>query len=124
MVRGNAIYIGRINHKGESYPGEHDAIVDKELWDAVQKKLSDKTPERRRVANAAHISLLGGVLYDEHGRKMTPSHAVKKGKRYRYYITHGGLVTKGSSDVIRLPANDLEQIVVERLIELKATPKN
>lgn len=57
------------------------------------------------------------MLHDEHGRKMTPSHAVKKGKRYRYYITHGGLVTKGSSDVIRLPSNDLEQIIVERLIE-------
>lgn len=114
---GNATYIGLTNHKGDSFPGEHDAIVDKQLWDAVQKKLSDKTPERTRVANAAHISLLSGLLYDEHARKVTPSHAVKKGKRYRYYITHGGLVTKGSPGAIRLSANDLEQIVVERLTE-------
>lgn len=68
---GNATYIGRINHKRQSYPGEHDAIVDQELWDAVQKKLSDKTPERRRAGQAAHLSLLSGLVFDEHGRDDT-----------------------------------------------------
>ncbi|OAN98752.1 hypothetical protein A8B75_19625 [Sphingomonadales bacterium EhC05] len=113
---GNATYIGRINHKGESYLGEHDSIVDEELWGAVQKKLADKTPERKRAERATHTSLLSGLLHDEHGRKMTPSHANKKGKRYRYYITHGGLVPKGSRNIVRLPAGDLEEIVVKRLV--------
>jgi len=113
---GNATYIGRINHKGESYPGEHDGIVDEELWEAVQMKLADKTPDRRRAERASHVSLLSGFLHDEHGRKMTPSHANKKGKRYRYYVTHGGLVPKGSPDISRLPAGDLEEITVKRLV--------
>lgn len=114
---GNATDIGRINHNDKSYPVEHDAIVDKDLWEAVQIKLEDKTPERRRIDNASHISLMSGLLNDHQGWKMTPSHANKKGKRYRYYITHSGLAPKRAPDIIRLPANDLEEIVTKRLVD-------
>ena len=109
----NCVYVGEVKHGGARYPGEHDAIVDRDLWDRVQAALSDKAPARQRRANIQHPSLLAGLACDGHGRRMTPSHAVKSAKRYRYYITQ--FVEPGGPPVWRVPAHDLEQLVIARL---------
>ena len=109
----NCVYVGDVRHKGATYDGAHDAIVEREVWDRVQTALADKAPARTRRANIRHPSILAGLVHDGHGRKMTPSHAVKQAKRYRYYMTRDR--QPGMPAVWRVPAHDLEQLVVARL---------
>jgi site-specific DNA recombinase len=109
----NRIYRGEIVHKGTAYPGEHRAIVSQDLWDAVQQKLGEHT-SRRKLGGGDHPSLLIGLIRDGYGRKMSPSHAVKGPKRYRYYITHSG--TGPNQPAWRVSAHDLERIVIGRLV--------
>src|SRR5882757_6511919 len=82
----NPIYIGEIAHKGQLYPGQHPALIDAETWTAVRDQLVTNATNHRRKADAAEPSLLAGLLTDARGERFTPSHAVKKGRRYRYYV--------------------------------------
>ena len=109
----NCVYVGDVRHKGVTYDGAHDAIVERDVWNRVQAALADKAPARTRRANIRHPSILAGLVHDGHGRKMTPSHAVKQAKRYRYYMTRDR--KPGTPAVWRVPAHDLEQLVVARL---------
>ncbi|MDB5738887.1 MAG: Site-specific recombinase, partial [Sphingomonas bacterium] len=108
-------YLGENVHKGASQPGEHDAIIEQSLWDAVQQLLQANRVSRKERHNARLPSLLAGLLIDSQDRRMSPSHAVKSGKRYRYYITHASELRDGGPDACRLPASDIETLVVERL---------
>ncbi len=84
----NPIYRGKIVHKGEVYPGEHEAIVPEDLFQAVQDKLKANASGTSRRLKGQQPSLLTGILQDSDGRAMTPSHASKgKAQRYRYYVT-------------------------------------
>ena len=112
----NRIYRGEIVHKDRSYPGQHDPIVDQELWDAVQAKLTANRVARENGNDASRPSLLTGLLYDAEGEPMTPTHAVKKGKRYRYYVSRTLLSSEAKKTTgQRLPAASLEPLVVERI---------
>src|SRR6516225_10036743 len=86
MLR-NRTYRGEIVHKGQSHPGEHPPIIDQPLWEAVQAQLADHTAERNSGTRTHQPSLLAGMLFDTEGNRMTPSYAVKKGRRYRYYVS-------------------------------------
>ena len=116
----NRTYRGEATHKGNAYPGEHSAIVDKPLWDAVQAVLAENRVQRTTGANTKEPSLLTGVLFDEAGERLTPTWSVKKGTRYRYYVStslvKGG--SKAPSTRRRIPAGNLETIVIERLQRL------
>jgi site-specific DNA recombinase len=83
----NRIYRGEIVHKGKAFPGEHAAIVDEDLWRRVQGHLEENRMERREGDKALEPSLLAGIIFDANSESMTPTHAVKKGTRYRYYIS-------------------------------------
>jgi len=118
----NRIYIGEITHKKESYPGQHDAIVERDLWDKVQAILAGNRVERSIGSTAKDPSLLAGLMFDGDGNRMTPTHAVKNGRRYRYYISRS-LTTdtrKTSPAGIRIPAKEIEQLVSQRLMEFLA----
>jgi site-specific DNA recombinase len=82
----NRIYRGEIVHKGTAYPGEHAAIVDEDLWSRVQLRLEANGVERREAQAPASSNLLTGMLFDADGLPMTPTHAIKKGIRYRYHV--------------------------------------
>ena len=113
----NRIYRGEITHKGNAYPGEHQPIVDKALWDEVQAVLAENRIDRATGSDAKQPSLLAGMIFDENGERLTPSHAVKKGTRYRYYVS-ASLITgtvKDSSKGRRIPAANLENLVITRL---------
>ena len=43
--------------------------------------------ERATGVSANHPSLLTRMVFDEAGERLTPTHAVKKGTRYRYYVS-------------------------------------
>ena len=117
----NRIYRGEIVHKECSYPGLHDAIIDEELWNAVQTALNDNRVERVTRSTAALPSLLAGLVYDDSGERMSPTHANKKGTRYRYYISQS-LIKRGrikaSEAACRVPAAELERLVEDRLCAL------
>jgi site-specific DNA recombinase len=113
----NRIYRGEIVHKGQSHPGEHPPIIDQPLWDAVRAQLAGNAAQRNSGARTRQPSLLAGLLFDGDGNRMTPSHAVKKGTRYRYYVSRP-LITKdqtGGSAGLRVPAGEIEQLVTSRV---------
>ena len=113
----NRIYRGEITHKGNAYPGEHKAIVDEALWDKVQAVLAENRVDRTTGADAKYPSLLAGLAFDDSGERLTPTHAVKKGTRYRYYVSRS-LITgtaKDHSQGRRIPAGNLENLVIGRL---------
>jgi len=123
-ILGNRIYLGEIPHKENSYPGEHAAIIDLELWQQVHAKMAENAHARRHGTNANAPSLLRGLIYDEDGNRFTPSHAIKNGKRYRYYVSQR--VTKngpnGSDELNRIPARDIENLVITRLKDFFESP--
>jgi site-specific DNA recombinase len=113
----NRIYRGEITHKANAYPGEHPAIVEQALWDQVQAVLADNRVNREIGSYAKQPSLLAGLAFDETGERLTPSHAVKKGTRYRYYVSRSLIVgaAKQDSKGRRIPAGNLESLVINRL---------
>jgi DNA invertase Pin-like site-specific DNA recombinase len=114
----NRIYLGEIVHKDNIYPGEHNAIVEQDLWDQVQDTLAANRTDRRSGANAMEPSLLTGLLLDADGSRLTPSHASKAGNRYRYYVS-GALIQgeKAHPDsVIRIPAQEVEKAVTFEIV--------
>jgi hypothetical protein len=120
----NRIYRGEIVHKDKTFPGEHAAIVDEELWQKVQSRLDENRLERREGDSAIETSLLTGILFDASSEPMTPTHAVKKGTRYRYYISRR-LITSPAADSShgqRVPASSLEALVIGRLRAFFADP--
>jgi DNA invertase Pin-like site-specific DNA recombinase len=110
----NTLYLGEVHFKGQVHAGQHNAIVDRKLWDAVQATLARSAVDHRHGQRAKEPSLLSGLLYDMHGGRMTPSHAVKNGQRYRYYITLADHRQDGRS-AARVAAQALEDAVAERL---------
>ena len=113
----NRTYRGEATHKGNAYPGEHAAIVDKPLWDAVQAVLAENRVARATGANTKQPSLLTGMLFDEAGERLTPTWSVKKGTRYRYYVSTSLVTGAGRtrSTRRRIPAGNLETVVIDRL---------
>jgi site-specific DNA recombinase len=113
----NRTYLGDIVHKGQFHPGEHTPIIDQPLWDAVQAQLDSNAAERNSGTRNHQPSLLAGMLFDGDGNRMTPSHALKMGTRYRYYVS-GSLITKDRTQTsagLRIPAAEIEQLVSARV---------
>jgi site-specific DNA recombinase len=122
----NPLYVGRIPHKGEAYEGNHPPILDLETWETVQAQLAAHTRERSSSAHGSEPSPLRGKLFDEAGAPLTPSHAVKSGRRYRYYVSrepgtgsHRG-AANGRAQRWRLPAPEIERLVGEAVTALLA----
>ncbi len=115
MLR-NRIYLGELNHRNSSYPGEHVAIIGSDLFDAAQAKLTANL-HRRRSSRSHSEALLTGRLYDDRGNRMSPTHAVKLGLRYRYYVST--MLVQGrrseAGSVPRVPASELEAVVLEAI---------
>ena len=113
----NRTYRGEATHKGNAYPGEHAAIVEQPLWDAVQAVLAENRVQRATGANTKAPSLLTGLLFDEAGERLTPTWSVKKGTRYRYYVSTSLVKGDGRTRSMRrrIPAGNLESVVIKRL---------
>ena len=121
----NPIYIGRIRHKKNTYPGLHSAIIDKATWDSVQRRIGENRVARRERAYAREPSPLAGLLFDDDETPFTPTHAVKKGKRYRYYVERGAIRNNGSEPrrrYRRFAATEIESVVIGAITMLLRTP--
>src|SRR6516225_1768552 len=117
LILQNRLYRGEIVHKGQSHPGEHTPIIDQLMWDGAQAQLAGNTAERNSGTRTRQPSLLAGMLFDSGGNRMTPTHATKEGKRYRYYVARP-LITSNQIDGsagLRIPAGEIEQAVTSRM---------
>jgi site-specific DNA recombinase len=112
----NPLYAGKVTHKGNVHDGRHQPIIDSETFEQVQALLKENADHRRISTNVTQPHLLTGVLYDETGDRLSPSHATKKGRRYRYYVSHRLMqARRKNGDGWRLPADPIERIVVEKV---------
>lgn len=119
----NRMYLGEINHKGQSYPGEHQAIVTQAQWDAVQALIDYYAPEVRRQRHGRPEPLLGGLLFTADGEKFTATFAEKNGRRYGYYTPSaqrrmGAWAKKHGA----LPIEAVETLVTEQIVAALQAP--
>ena len=118
-ILSNPIYAGRIPHKGKVFEGQHPAIIEPKRWQRVQAQLqANSARSRGQGARKTDPSPLLGKLFDEDGERLSPSHSKKRGRRYRYYISHG--YVSGRKDDLkgsgwRLPAAELESVIAKAI---------
>ena len=116
MLR-NRFYIGEVAYKGEICPGPQPPLIARELFDAVQKRLTEQRSHNiaTRTKNDAPLR---GILFDETGHPMVPTHATKQGVRYRYYVSQPylrGHVKPSVGATVRVPAADIEAAVLNAI---------
>ncbi len=114
----NHLYIGEATHKGRSYPGEHESIIDQALWAQVQTTLEGNRYKRRAGLTHKDPSYLAGLLFDHQGNRFSPSHTQRHGRRYRYYVSQAVLQHRQSGTVRRIPAHELENIAEKCILDL------
>jgi DNA invertase Pin-like site-specific DNA recombinase len=120
----NRVYIGEAVHKGTSYPGEHEAIVDRALWDQAHAILKESPRKRGNGARAQSPALLKGLLFGPDGAAMSPTHTRKAGRLYRYYTSQTALKRgKSGCPVRQIPAAEIERIVVDQIRLLLQAPE-
>jgi site-specific DNA recombinase len=119
----NRIYLGEIPHKGNSYPGQHSAIIDQGTWDRVQAQLAANLQAPRKRPRVTEQSLLTGLLFDREGNRFIPTHSNKAGKRYRYYVSEATSKGKPTAAPTRIPAEEIEDLVLAQLKDLIHSPQ-
>ncbi|WP_347309958.1 recombinase family protein [Defluviimonas sp. SAOS-178_SWC] len=119
----NRLYLGEIPHRDTSYPGLHAAIIDRDLFDAVQARLDGNARRRGATRRRVALSPLAGRIFDADGDPMSPTFACgRSGRLYRYYVSaplqHG--VRRRTNDAAprRLPAAKLEEALAAALNRL------
>ncbi len=120
LILNNRTYLGETTHKGASYPGEHDAIVPRALFDTVQKRLAELAPPTSARPRLHQDAPLARLLFDETGAAMLPSYTIKQpGLRYRYYVSKPALKGERSKAAIsRIPAPPFEALISDVMVRL------
>src|SRR5579872_810316 len=113
----NRLYVGEVRHRDRWYPGEHSSIVPRELWDKAQVQLDSSVRTHHNRVRDQSSSLLTGLMEDGEGNRFTPSFTIKRGRRYRYYVSQPaiGKVEGQWEKPTRVPAHEIESRVKERL---------
>jgi site-specific DNA recombinase len=114
-ILSNPIYIGEIRHKKLRHPGQHEPIVERAVREKVQEKLLSQTIRHGYSTGKCDASPLAGKLFDERGERLIPSHAMKNGRRYRYYVSKSlanGKTAAKDTDAWRIPAKEIESSVI------------
>src|SRR6516162_1916311 len=110
----NRLYIGEVVYRGETHRGEHEPILDRDLFEAVQaKRAANEMARNLRLKGSPAI--LTGRIFDDRGNRMSPTHTNKLGVRYRYYVSHA-LMQKRKTEagrVARVPASEIEALVLD-----------
>jgi site-specific DNA recombinase len=103
---------------------QHSALIDAETWIAVRDQLAANAGNHRRKARAVEPSLLAGLLVDARGERLTPSHAVKKDRRYRYYVSAVPIAEAGADrpHFWRIPAREIEDAVISIIANALSSP--
>lgn len=116
----NPVYIGQIRHKDVCHPGQHESIIDQELWDQVQQRLNENRNGAKAHSRKTEPSPLARKLFDTSGERLVPVHANKKGRRYRYYVSQS-LMNNPKDEAMsgwRLPAQEIDQAVAKTALSM------
>jgi len=120
----NRVYIGGAVHKGVAWPGEHEAIIDRALWDKVHAILNQAPRRRAAQTRRQTPALLKGLIFAPNGKAMTPMHTRKAGKLYRYYTTTSvNRLGPETCPVRRVPAGQIEALVIDQLLSALRSPE-
>jgi site-specific DNA recombinase len=123
----NHFYIGEVKYKNEILPGEQPPILDRALFEAVREKALAQWSHRTLTRNKSNQTL-AGLLFDDAGHPMVPTHATKAGVRYRYYasacVLHGDAKAASVGSISRVPAAEVEEAVVRCLKNRLAEQQN
>lgn len=115
----NPIYIGKLKHRQNVYDGEHQPIVNVLQFARVQQMLASQAATPRGSAAHADAHLLTGLLFDDTGDRMSPTHAKAPGKRYRYYVSSRiNGATRLDNTAWRIPASELDTITIRSIVKL------
>ena len=120
----NRLYVGEAVHKGTAYPGEHQAIVTRALWDKVQTVLQESPRKRAADTRSSTPALLKGLIFGPTGCAMSPTYTRKGGRLYRYYVSQAVLKQgRNGCPVGRLPAAEIEAAVIDQVRGLLRAPE-
>jgi DNA invertase Pin-like site-specific DNA recombinase len=121
----NRVYIGEAVHKGKSFPGEHEPIVDRVTWDRVHDVLATNARRRGNEARARTPAPLRGMMRCTHcGSAMTPTHTRRCGRLYRYYVCLGASRRGHDTCPVRsIAASEVEGLVLGQVRRLLASPE-
>jgi hypothetical protein len=122
---GNPMYLGETHHKGQIYDGQHEAIIDRDTWNAVQAVMQESPYQRASTTRRKTPALLKGVLKCSGCLcSMTPTHTRKKGKLYRYYAPSAVMKAKCTDCPVGIvPAAEVEEVVLNQLTAIFRTPE-
>jgi site-specific DNA recombinase len=120
----NASYVGKVNYHGETFEGEHDAIVDEETWTQVQRLLRKNARTRSGTTRNKHGALLKGLLRCAPcDAAMVHSYTTKGSRRYRYYVCSRAQKEGWTRCPTRgIPAGEIERYMVEQIRRIGADP--
>ncbi len=112
----NPLYVGKVRHKDQIYDGLHDGIIDKEVFEQVQKQLNANTSIKKNERGKSGC-LLQGLLYDCDDVIYSPTYTAKKGNRYSYYISQNLIQYRDHPKGImaRIPAHEIEKTVIDAI---------
>ena len=122
----NRVYRGEALHKGKAYPGEHDAIIDADLWERVHAILQESPRKRANNSRAQTPALLKGLIFGENSAAMTPTSTKKGARLYRYYVSMDVIRNRETGEKtgpMRLPAGMVEDAVVTEVRRILQTPE-
>jgi hypothetical protein len=121
----NRVYVGEVVYRGEVHRGEHEPILDRVVFEAVQAKLAAGAVERRLRLRASP-AILTGRIFDDRGNRMSPTHSNKLSVRYRYYVSHAVIQNRKETagSIARVPAPEVESLVLEAIREHLQTIDN
>jgi DNA invertase Pin-like site-specific DNA recombinase len=123
-ILNNRTYLGEAVHRGTSYPGEHQAIIDRGTWGKVHAILAENTVARANCRRAQTPALLRGLIFAPGDHALTPSHTRKAGKLYRYYVATDAIHQGYAECAVRsVPAGEIEEAVVAQVRHLLRTPE-
>jgi site-specific DNA recombinase len=119
------VYIGLATHKGQSYPGEHEPVVDRATWDRVHEVLATNAKRRGNEARARTPAPLRGLMRCTHcSAAMTPSQTRRRGRLYRYYVCLGASRRGHDTCPVRsIAAGEVEGLVLGQVRRLLASPE-
>ena len=122
----NRVYIGEAVHKGAAYPGEHTAIISKEIWDRLHSILQRSPRERRAENRSTSEALLKGLIFSNSGAAMTPTYTRKGDRLYHYYISMDAIQNRtmlADAGPARLSAAMVDGAVIAEMRRMIATPE-
>jgi DNA invertase Pin-like site-specific DNA recombinase len=120
----NRVYLGEAVHKGTTYPGEHDPIIEHSVWDQVHQLIGASPPARTKRMLGRTPSLLKGLIFGSNGTTMTPTHTRRRGRLYRYYVSTDTIRSGNRTNPIRrIPAADIEAVVIAQIKIMLHSPE-